>query len=98
MAEEVREPDYMLPKAMCLSVPLSAVMGLFFIIPICVTLPPLEDVLNAPAAQGLPYIFSNVMGSPGGGLGLMFWVLGVAAFCSVSITTTASRCTWAFAR
>ncbi|CAK1357620.1 unnamed protein product [Cercospora beticola] len=98
MAEEVHEPERMLPKAMCLSVPLSAIMGLFFILPICFTLPPLEDVLNAPAAQGLPYIFNHVMGSPGGGLGLMFFVLGVAVFCSVSITTTASRCTWAFAR
>lgn len=28
----------------------------------------------------------------------MFFVLGVAIFCSISITTAASRCTWAFAR
>lgn len=98
MAEEVNEPERMLPKALCYSIPLSAFMGLFYILPICFTLPPLEDVLNAPAAQGLPYIFNHVMGSPGGGLGLMFTVLGVAAFCSISITTTASRCTWAFAR
>lgn len=72
--------------------------GHSFILPICFTLPPLEDVLSAPAAQGLPYIFHVVMGSPGGGLALMFFVLGVGVFCSISITTTASRCTWAFAR
>lgn len=69
-----------------------------FILPICFTLPPLEDILNAPAAQGLPYTFHVVMGSPGGGLALMFFVLGVGLFCSISVTTTASRCTWAFAR
>lgn len=28
----------------------------------------------------------------------MFFVLGVAVFCSISITTAASRTTWAFAR
>ena len=38
------------------------------------------------------------MGTPGGGLALMFFILGVAVFCSISITTAASRCTWAFAR
>lgn len=46
----------------------------------------------------LPYIFHTVMGSPGGGLALMFFILGVAIFCSISITVAASRCTWAFAR
>ena len=61
-------------------------------------MPPLEDVLNAPAAQALPYIFHTVMGSPGGGLALMFFLLGVAVFCCISITTAASRTTWAFAR
>jgi amino acid transporter len=38
------------------------------------------------------------MGTPGGGLGLTFLVLGVTLFCSISITVAASRCTWAFAR
>lgn len=61
-------------------------------------MPPLEDILNAPAAQALPYIFHTVMGTPGGGLALMFFILGVAVFCCISITTAASRTTWAFAR
>lgn len=38
------------------------------------------------------------MGSPGGGLGLIFLVLSITIFCSISITVAASRCTWAFAR
>jgi amino acid transporter len=66
--------------------------------PVCATLPPLLDVAGAPVAQAIPYIFQTVMGSPGGGLGLTFLVLGVTMFCSISITTAASRCTWAFAR
>jgi amino acid transporter len=61
-------------------------------------MPPLEDVINSPGGQALPYIFHIVMGSPGGGLGLTFLVLMVTMFCSISITVAASRCTWAFAR
>lgn len=98
MAEECRDPAVDLPKALSLCIPIAGVAGLFFILPICATLPPLKDILNAPAAQGLPYIFHVVMGSPGGGLALMFFILGVAVFCSISITCAASRCTWAFAR
>lgn len=98
MAEEVAQPTLDVSRAMSWCIPISFVAGLFFIIPICVTLPPLEDVLAAPLAQAVPYIFHTVMGSPGGGLALMFFVLGVALFCSISITTAASRSTWAFAR
>ncbi|KAH8805817.1 amino acid/polyamine transporter I [Xylogone sp. PMI_703] len=98
MAEEVADPAVMVPKAISLCVPVGGTAGLFFILPILFTLPPLEDILEAPSAQALPYIFHTVMGSPGGGLGLTFLVLGVTMFCSISITVAASRCTWAFAR
>lgn len=98
MAEEVSDPAVKVPKAMSLCVPVGGIAGLFFIIPICVTLPPLADVAAAPVFQAIPYIFNVVMGSPGGGLGLVFLVLGVTMFCSISITVAASRCTWAFAR
>jgi amino acid transporter len=98
MAEEVSDPAVKVPKAMSLCVPVGGFAGLFFIIPICVTMPPLADVADAPVFQALPYIFHIVMGSPGGGLGLTFLVLGVTMFCSISITVAASRCTWAFAR
>lgn len=98
MAEEVADPAIKVPKAMSLCVPVGGIAGLFFIIPICATMPALADILGAPSAQATPYIFHIVMGSPGGGLGLMFLVLGITAFCSISITVAASRCTWAFAR
>lgn len=98
MAEECADPAVKVPKAISLCVPVGGIAGLFFIIPICVTLPPLADIVAAPYGQALPYIFARVMGTPGGGLGLMFLVLGVTVFCSISITVAASRCTWAFAR
>jgi amino acid transporter len=98
MAEEVADPAIKVPRAMSLCVPVGGIAGLFFIIPICATMPDLADILTAPSGQALPYIFHIVMGTPGGGLGLTFLVLGITMFCSISITVAASRCTWAFAR
>lgn len=98
MAEECGDPTTKLPKAISLCVPVGGIAGLFFIIPICATMPALEDILAAPVGQALPYIFGVVMDSPGGGLGLTFLVLVITLFCSISITVAASRCTWAFAR
>lgn len=98
MAEECENPSVRVPRAIALCVPVGGLAGLFFIIPICVLMPQLADIVNAPAAQALPYIFHVVMGSPGGGLGLTFLVLLITLFCSISITTAASRCTWAVAR
>ena len=98
MAEEVADPTIKVPRAISLCVPVGGFAGLFFILPICATLPPLADVSLAPGAQALPYIFHTVMGTPGGGLGLMFLVLVITLFCSISITVAASRTTWAFAR
>jgi amino acid transporter len=98
MAEECHDAPVKVPNAISLCVPVGGITGLFFIIPICVTMPPLEDVISAPGAQALPYIFNVVMGTPGGALGLMFLVLVLTLGCSVSITVAASRCTWALAR
>lgn len=98
MAEECNDPAVRVPKAISLCIPVGGIAGLFFIIPICVTMPALEDIVNAPVGQALPYIFQTVMGTPGGGLGLTVLVLVITVFCSISITVAASRCTWAFAR
>ncbi|KAF3070935.1 putative amino-acid permease C15C4.04c [Daldinia childiae] len=98
MAEECGDPTVKLPNAISLCIPVGGIAGLFFIIPLCATLPDLADVITAPVGQALPYIFGKVMGSPGGGLALTLLVLIITLFCSISITCAASRCTWAFAR
>lgn len=98
MAEEVPKPAVKVPRAISLAIPVGGIAGLFFILPICFTLPPLEEIVNAPGGQALPFIFHKVMGSPGGGLGLTFLVLVITLFCSISITVAASRATWAAAR
>lgn len=98
MAEECADPTVKVPKAISLCIPVGGFWGLLFILPICFTMPALEDIIESPAGQALPYIFHRVMGSPGGGLALIFLVMVITVFCSISITVAASRTTWAFAR
>ncbi|KAF7557766.1 hypothetical protein G7Z17_g382 [Cylindrodendrum hubeiense] len=97
MAEECGDATVRLPKALSLCVPIGGLAEK--IIPMCATLPDLTEILeNSPVSQALPYIYGQVMGTPGGGLALTFLVIVITVFCSISITVAASRCTWAFAR
>lgn len=98
MAEEVPRPETSLPWALSMAVPIGLVAALFFIIPLCATLPPLQDIIDNSGGQALPYIFAQVTGSPGGGVALTTLVLIITLFCSISITVAASRTTWSFAR
>ncbi|OAQ82552.1 amino acid protein [Purpureocillium lilacinum] len=98
MAEECGDVTIKLPRALSLAVPVGFVAGLFFIIPLCATLPDLADVLNAPLGQAIPYVFLRVLGSPGSAIALTTLILVITVFCSISITVAASRTTWAFAR
>lgn len=61
-------------------------------------MPSLSEIINAPVGQALPYIYHQVMGSAAGGLVLTTFILVITLFCSISITITSSRSTWAFAR
>ncbi|KAM0545590.1 hypothetical protein ACHAPJ_011290 [Fusarium lateritium] len=98
MTEECSKPEIEVPRAISMCIPIGGVSMLAFVLPICFTLPPLEDILAAPYGQALPYIIDTVTGSKPLSLALMIMVLMVTLFCSVSITTTASRCTWALSR
>uniref|UniRef100_A0A0B7JMQ3 Amino acid permease/ SLC12A domain-containing protein n=1 Tax=Bionectria ochroleuca TaxID=29856 RepID=A0A0B7JMQ3_BIOOC len=99
MAEECGNARVKLPRAVALAIPVGGIAGLFFVIPLCATLPDLTDIIaNSAAAQSLPYIFARVMGSANGGMALTLLILIINVFCSISITVAASRCTWAFAR
>jgi amino acid transporter len=99
MSEEVADPEVDVPKAITLCVPIGGAAALLFLLPICFTLPAMADIISeAPYGQALPYIVYTVMGTQGGAVAIMVLVLMVGFFCSISITTTASRCTWAFSR
>lgn len=98
MAEECTDPSTQIPTAISLVPVVAGIAAVIFTLPICFTLPPLADIINAPYGQALPYIIHVVTGSPAASIVLMVLVLLVAIFCSISITTTAGRCTWAFSR
>ncbi len=98
MAEETAEPSIQVPRAISLAGPVLGLSGLSYIIPICFTLPPLDLLINAPYGQAMPVLFKTVTGSNAGGVCLLILVLVLTVCCSISITTAASRCTWAFAR
>lgn len=98
MAEETPMPEVKVPRAISLSVPTIGTLGLALVIAINFVLPPMEDVMAAPYTQALPVVFEWATGSPSGGVGLMALLLVLSLFCSISVTTAASRCTWAFSR
>lgn len=98
MAEECANPATEVPRGISLTIPFGGLGALLFILPIAFTLPPLEDILAAPYGQVIPYIFGIVTESKALTLALMIMILFVTMFCSISCTTTASRCTWALSR
>ncbi|PYH40614.1 putative amino acid permease [Aspergillus saccharolyticus JOP 1030-1] len=98
MTEECVSPARAVPQVISLTIPVLGPAGLLFILPICFTLPPMEEILTAPAGQALPYIFHRVMGTPEGGMALIILLLVLILFGSISSTVAASRATYAFAR
>lgn len=46
MAEEVHNPSHILPRAMALSVPIGAISGVIFLLPIIFTLPDITTLLQ----------------------------------------------------
>ncbi|CAG5147232.1 uncharacterized protein ALTATR162_LOCUS2004 [Alternaria atra] len=98
MTEECAQPEVEVSRAIALCIPFGGLASLLFVLPLCFTLPPLEDILNAPYGQALPYIIYSIMGSKTGALILMIMILFVTLFCAIAITTAASHCTWAFSR
>lgn len=98
MAEEVENPDVQVPRAMVYSVLVGTVSGLVYLLPIVFTLPDIATLLAVPSGLPVPLMFQLVTGSRGGGFGLFFLLIGISVFCAISISTAASRATWAFAR
>ena len=99
MAEECTDPEIQLAQAISLVPVIGGMISLLFVLPLCFTLPPLTDIAaHTMYNQPLPSILYTITGSLGLTVFLMVLVLLVTFFCAISITTTASRCTWAFSR
>ncbi|PWN39307.1 amino acid transporter [Ceraceosorus guamensis] len=100
LCEEVRQPERAVPRAMLGSVVVASLNGLAFILPLTFVFPsPSELEAALEAASGLvPYVFAQATGTAGGAFGLLFLVLGIGLFASISSFTVAFRCIWAFSR
>ncbi|KIJ61727.1 hypothetical protein HYDPIDRAFT_95997 [Hydnomerulius pinastri MD-312] len=98
MAEEVHNPSEILPRAISWSIPIGAISGVVFLLPILFTLPDVAILLAVPSGQPIGVMFTLIMGSNAGGFGLWFIIFGIGMFCAISISCAASRATWAFAR
>lgn len=98
MCEEVQNPQREVPKAILLSVVAAGVTGVCYLVPILFVLPSVQRLLDVPSGQPIGQLFAIVTGSPGGGFGLLFLILGILLFAGTGALTAASRCTYAFAR
>ncbi|KAF8468437.1 putative gaba permease [Kalaharituber pfeilii] len=98
MCEEVQTPQLEVPRAMVLSVAAAGITGVLYLIPILFVLPEIELLLGVANGQPIGLLFKTVTGSPSGGFGLLFLILGILFFAGVGALTAASRCTYAFAR
>lgn len=97
MCEEVRKPATQVPKAMVGTVFLNTALGLFFLIPIAFVLPDIEMLAALANGQPMPIIVKEAVG-PQGAIALLVPLILLAILCGITCTTSASRCTWAFAR
>ncbi|KAF5093222.1 hypothetical protein D0Z03_002502 [Geotrichum reessii] len=98
MCEEVQNPEREVPKGMVLSVAAAGVTGIVFLLPVLFVLPNVPELLKLPSGMPIGAIFMHATGTPGGGFGLLFLLLGILGFAGTGALTAASRCTYAFAR
>ena len=98
MGEELRDASSALPKAMILTTVFNGAMGWIMIITFCMVLGNLDDVIATPTGQPYIAVFYNVTQSYVGASVLSALVIVMAMFCNLSITATASRQLFAFAR
>ena len=98
MSEELRDASAVLPKAMILTTIFNGAMGWIMIITFCMVLGDLDEVIASPTGQPYIQVFYNVTQSYVGASVLSALVIVMAMFCNLSITATASRQLFAFAR
>ncbi|OJA19383.1 hypothetical protein AZE42_08275 [Rhizopogon vesiculosus] len=70
MAEEVHNPSEILPRAITWSIPISALSGVVFLLPILFTLPDVTALIQVSSGQPIGVMFTLIMGSRAGG----FWL------------------------
>lgn len=98
MSEELRDASKELPKSMIWTTLVNGAMGWIIIITFCMTLGNMDEVISTPTGQPYIQVFYNATQSYAGASVLSAVVIFMAMFCNLSITATASRQLWSFAR
>ncbi len=98
MCEEVQHPERHVPKAMVWSVFAAGVTGVIYLVPILFVMPDVDELLAVPTGQPIGLLFKIATGSPAGGFGLLFLILGILFFAGVGSQTATSRNLYAFSR
>lgn len=98
MSEELRDASKLLPRSMILTTIFNGGMGWIILITFCCVLGSLDDVIGSPTGQPYIAVFYTATQSYAGASVLSALVIFMAIFCNLSITATASRQLWSFAR
>lgn len=97
MIEEIPDPTVQGPRIMIACVGIGMFTGFIFLMVLLLVAGPIEDVIES-AAGPLLHIFFNATNSRTGSIMLLLFPLVCLLFATISIMTTSSRMTWAFAR
>lgn len=98
MSEELRDASRVLPQSMIATTVFNGLMGWVILITFCFVLGNLDDVIDSPTGQPYIAVFFSATESYAGASVLSALVIFMAIFCNLSITATASRQLWSFAR
>lgn len=99
MTDEVKNPERNMPKGAISAICMSSVSGLIFIIPILTILPELSLILDkTPEVMPIDLVFKIATESYIVSFLLTLLLVGTVIFQSIGALTTASRCTYVFAR
>ncbi|KAK5207732.1 hypothetical protein LTR99_010850 [Exophiala xenobiotica] len=98
MSEELRDASRVLPQSMIATTVFNGAMGWIILITFSFVLGNLDDVISSPTGQPYIAVFYTATESYAGASVLSALVIFMAIFCNLSITATASRQLWSFAR
>ena len=98
LADEVKEPERDIPRGMSLSVVLSALSGLVFLLPIMLILPDTSAILNNDRVMPIVLIFTQSTHSIVVSFFLVLMILGNLLFSGIGSITTSSRAVYSMSR
>ncbi|KAF4624851.1 hypothetical protein G7Y89_g13317 [Cudoniella acicularis] len=98
MSEEIRNAAVIVPRTMIFSIMLNGILGFAMLVAILFRLGDVEIVFATPSGFPFMAVFQQAVGANGGADTMIAIVIVLAISATISITASASRMTWSFAR